>query len=51
MTQDFEELTTRQLGEFGEDFVAEMLEDQGWEVISRNERVGSSELALIAEDV
>lgn len=51
MTQDFEELTTRQLGEFGEDFVAEMLEDQGWEVIARNERVGRYELDLIAEDV
>ncbi len=50
MTQSFEELTTRQLGTFGEDFVAEMLEDQGWEVIARNERVGRYELDLIAED-
>lgn len=51
MTQNFEELTTRQLGAFGEDFVAEMLEDQGWEIIARNERVGRYELDLIAEDV
>ena len=50
MTQSFEELTTRQLGVLGERIVAEMLEDQGWDIVVRNERVGRYELDIIAED-
>lgn len=51
MTQSIEELTTRQLGALGEDIVAEMLEDQGWDIVARNERVGRYELDIIAEDI
>ena len=41
-------MNTRERGTRGEDIAASYLEDRGWTILARNERVGRRELDLIA---
>lgn len=51
MTLNLEMLTARQLGAAGERIVAELLSNQGWQIVDTNVRLGRLEVDLIAVDL
>ena len=44
------QVSTRQLGKYGEDLATEFLVKQGWEIIDRNWRMDRVELDIVARD-